>query len=174
MRNATTGAQTIGNGAGWQGDEALYDPFCGSGTLPIEAALLAAGRSPFVGRPLACEGWPGLDLPPPPRGHRVEVPILGSDRDARSLGAAGAALGLAVIFIYIAKTYRGQTYIQDSEPLPGDAPLELSNAKLCPQCGHLNPPDDLRCEMCDAELNKPSLHFEVVFSGGKKLWVTAA
>jgi hypothetical protein len=61
-------------------------------------------------------------------------------------------LATAVVFIYIAKTYRGQTYIQDSEPMPGDASLELSNSKTCPMCGHVNPPDDFRCEKCDAEL----------------------
>ncbi len=36
----------------------------------------------------------------------------------------GTMLAASVVFIYIAKTYRGQTYIQDSEPLPGDEPLD--------------------------------------------------
>ncbi|AFG38616.1 THUMP domain-containing class I SAM-dependent RNA methyltransferase [Spirochaeta africana] len=30
--------------SGWDGNSALYDPFCGSGTIPIEAALLARRR----------------------------------------------------------------------------------------------------------------------------------
>jgi hypothetical protein len=73
----------------------------------------------------------------------------------------GTMLATAVVFILIAKTYRGQTYIQDSEPLPGsdDHDLTASQAaaghhlKVCPACGHMNPPDDVRCKMCDAELN---------------------
>ena len=76
--------------AGWEGDEALVDPFCGSGTLGIEAALLATGRSPFVGRALACSVWPALGrfsvhLPPP---TPLEVPIQGSDREPQALLAA--------------------------------------------------------------------------------------
>lgn len=53
--------------AGWSGNEVLLDPFCGAGTIPIEAALLALGRSPFVRRSLACDEWvvpPGTKRPP--------------------------------------------------------------------------------------------------------------
>lgn len=79
--------------AGWTGDDALVDPFCGTGTIPIEAALLAAQRSPFVGRTLACAEWPeksgawktAAKLPPP---QRVLAPIVGADRDPRAIGAA--------------------------------------------------------------------------------------
>jgi putative N6-adenine-specific DNA methylase len=39
------------------GDEAIYDPFCGSGTLPIEAALMALNIAPGARRPFAGEGW---------------------------------------------------------------------------------------------------------------------
>ena len=46
--------------AGWAGDEPLLDPFCGAGTIPIEAALLAAGEPPGGGRPYAMESWPAL------------------------------------------------------------------------------------------------------------------
>lgn len=74
--------------AGWAGDEPLLDPFCGAGTIPIEAALMAAGRSPFVGRKLACEAWPGVVLAPPQPAHRVAVGIEGSDRDGQVLAHA--------------------------------------------------------------------------------------
>lgn len=40
------------------GDEALYDPMCGSGTFPIEAAMLAARIAPGLNRPFAAEQWP--------------------------------------------------------------------------------------------------------------------
>lgn len=44
--------------AEWDGTDALYDPCCGSGTLLIEGALLAANRSPFASRSFACDEWP--------------------------------------------------------------------------------------------------------------------
>ncbi len=43
--------------AGWHGADVLCDPFCGSGTIAIEAALLAAGRAPFARRDFACDEW---------------------------------------------------------------------------------------------------------------------
>lgn len=43
--------------AGWTGQDALLDPFCGAGTIPIEAALLSLGRSPFGRRFFACDEW---------------------------------------------------------------------------------------------------------------------
>jgi putative N6-adenine-specific DNA methylase len=76
--------------AGWHGTEPFVDPFCGSGTLPIEAALLAAGRSPFGGRPFACDEWPGLgpQRREPPRQRSASVVIVGADRDAKALPRA--------------------------------------------------------------------------------------
>ena len=44
--------------SGWEGRTPVHDPVCGSGTLAIEAALLAAGRAPGERRTLACERWP--------------------------------------------------------------------------------------------------------------------
>jgi 23S rRNA G2445 N2-methylase RlmL len=45
---------------GWDGSAPLLDPFCGSGTLPIEAALIAGRRDPgLLGRRYGFERWPG-------------------------------------------------------------------------------------------------------------------
>jgi putative N6-adenine-specific DNA methylase len=41
-------------------DEVLVDPFCGSGTLPVEAALIACGIAPGASRRFACERWPAV------------------------------------------------------------------------------------------------------------------
>lgn len=78
--------------AGWTGDEPLVDPFCGAGTIPIEAALLASGRSPFVKRTFAWQEWPTLakHRPKPPAAAPIHVPILGSDRDGRVIATAMA------------------------------------------------------------------------------------
>jgi len=85
--------------AGWSPDEPLYDPMCGAGTFPIEAALRAQGRAPGLARAFAFERWPlfaahpelaraildeARARPPSP----VAAPIAGSDRDARLVESA--------------------------------------------------------------------------------------
>lgn len=83
----------------WDGTAPLIDPMCGSGTIPIEAALLARRIPPGIGRRFAFMGWPGFDeaawnsvlddarrrITP-----RAAVAILGSDRDAGAIAAATA------------------------------------------------------------------------------------
>jgi putative N6-adenine-specific DNA methylase len=84
----------------WHGDEPLADPLCGTGTLLLEGALLAARRAPGLQREFAFQAWPGY------RGglweqlcqaaRRVERPcpvtLAGADRDAAALAAAAANL----------------------------------------------------------------------------------
>lgn len=41
-------------------DIALIDPFCGSGTIPIEAALMAHNMAPGLKRTFASENWPWI------------------------------------------------------------------------------------------------------------------
>ena len=41
----------------WKKDRVLIDPFCGSGTFAIEAAMMAAGIAPGVGRNFTAERW---------------------------------------------------------------------------------------------------------------------
>ena len=41
----------------WHPDRILVDPFCGSGTFPIEAALIAADIAPGMNREFTAEGW---------------------------------------------------------------------------------------------------------------------
>jgi putative N6-adenine-specific DNA methylase len=82
--------------SGYTGEAPLLDPLCGSGTIAIEAALIARRLAPGRSRPFAFMDWPGFDrvawktlseraeeraLP------RSPVPIVASDRDA---GAAEA------------------------------------------------------------------------------------
>ncbi len=47
--------------ARWRGREPLYDPFCGSGTIAIEAALIAQKRAPGLLRSFDSEKWPLID-----------------------------------------------------------------------------------------------------------------
>ena len=41
----------------WKGDRILVDPFCGSGTFPIEAAMMAASIAPGMNRSFTAENW---------------------------------------------------------------------------------------------------------------------
>jgi putative N6-adenine-specific DNA methylase len=79
--------------SGWKADAPLLDPFCGSGTIPIEAAMLACRLAPGRSRGFAFMNWPGYDqqvweslLAEADTAVRAETPglpvILGSDRDA--------------------------------------------------------------------------------------------
>jgi putative N6-adenine-specific DNA methylase len=47
--------------AGWTPDVPLFDPFCGSGTIVIEAATIAGGRAPGLHRRFAFERLKGFD-----------------------------------------------------------------------------------------------------------------
>jgi putative N6-adenine-specific DNA methylase len=81
--------------SGWDKKSPFIDPFCGSGTIPIEAALLALGIPPGLNRPFAFMGWPNYDEDRW-RAIRaevgplsvVELPIYASDRDAGAVQMA--------------------------------------------------------------------------------------
>ena len=44
----------------WRKDRILVDPFCGSGTFPIEAAMMAANIAPGMNRSFLSEKWDNL------------------------------------------------------------------------------------------------------------------
>ena len=45
----------------YKGRDPLCDPFCGSGTIPIEAALIAKNRAPGLNRSFSAQKWRRLD-----------------------------------------------------------------------------------------------------------------
>ena len=47
----------------WKKDRILVDPFCGSGTFPIEAAMIAADMAPGIARSFQAEKWEHLVAP---------------------------------------------------------------------------------------------------------------
>ena len=81
---------------GWDGSTSLVDPMCGSGTFPIEGALLAEGRPPGRNRLFSFMAWPryrpGLWqvlVEEAERTRKARSPlIVGSDRDGQVLAAA--------------------------------------------------------------------------------------
>lgn len=85
--------------APWDTATPLIDPFCGSGTVPIEAALLALGRAPGRQRRFAFMDWPGFDeqrwaalLAESQASVKTALPpgceIIASDRDAGAVRMA--------------------------------------------------------------------------------------
>ncbi|WP_232697965.1 THUMP domain-containing class I SAM-dependent RNA methyltransferase [Brevibacillus daliensis] len=44
----------------WKPDRVLMDPFCGSGTIPIEAALIGLNIAPGMNREFVSEKWPNI------------------------------------------------------------------------------------------------------------------
>jgi putative N6-adenine-specific DNA methylase len=87
--------------ARWDPDGGLIDPFCGSGTLPIEAALLATGRPPGGERSFAFHTWPRFEtgtwasvageIASAERARPVSAgPLIGADRDAAMVARARA------------------------------------------------------------------------------------
>lgn len=82
----------------WHADRILVDPFCGSGTFPIEAAMMAANIAPGMNREFLSQKWEGLapkkvwyeaieeaqDLVNPD----VETSIQGYDIDEDVIGVA--------------------------------------------------------------------------------------
>ena len=83
----------------WDPSRPLADPVCGSGTIAIEAALLAARIAPGARRTFAAESWPTFPASAwkeerasaaDAEVHGLDVRITGSDRDAAVLRAAHA------------------------------------------------------------------------------------
>jgi len=90
--------------AGWTPGEPLLDPMCGSGTLPIEAALMALGIAPGARRSFGFEklnnfdrkAWDKVKSDALARERpRTALPIYGSDLYGEELKAARANLAAA-------------------------------------------------------------------------------
>lgn len=82
----------------WNKNRILVDPFCGSGTFPIEAAMLAANIAPGINRQFTAEEWTNLiprklwydtvEEAEEMMDTEIEVDIQGYDIDAEVVKAA--------------------------------------------------------------------------------------
>ncbi|MDH3707276.1 MAG: RNA methyltransferase [Acidimicrobiia bacterium] len=78
--------------AGYDGSAPLIDPFCGSGTIAIEAARLGRDLPPSVDRGFAFEHWPSFEP-----GTWASVAAARSPRDAHTVHAADRDAGAVAI-----------------------------------------------------------------------------
>jgi len=96
--------------SGWQPGAAFLDPFCGSGTLVIEAAAIALNMPPGLNRPLGFERLRGHDAQPCARRWQdlkdaaraairseLAAPIIGRDIDPHAIASARSNLQRAGI-----------------------------------------------------------------------------
>jgi len=81
----------------WNAERPFLDPFCGSGTIPIEACLWARNIAPGLKRNFAAERWPRVPKTLWDEARReaadlvrvpLAVPLTASDIDERALGMA--------------------------------------------------------------------------------------
>jgi putative N6-adenine-specific DNA methylase len=84
--------------SGWKPGIPLIDPFCGSGTIPIEAAMIARGIAPGINRSFAFQKWSGFKV----EAYNAmlntvrkniktsQTPIYASDRDQGAVEMATA------------------------------------------------------------------------------------
>jgi putative N6-adenine-specific DNA methylase len=107
--------------SGWRPDRSLLDPFCGSGTIPIEAALIARRIAPGRQRRFAFFEWPQFDraewealLAQADNGVLDQAPagIQGSDRDAGAIEASRANADRAGVLRDIEFTQRALSAIE--------------------------------------------------------------
>ena len=132
--------------AGWTGAAPLLDPFCGSGTIPIEGALIARRLAPGLHRRFAFMEWPEFDAGAwdALRANASSlalagspVPILGSDRDAGAIESARANAERADVAGDVQFTVRAVSAVE-----PPDSPgLVATNP---PYGVRLNPDADVR------------------------------
>lgn len=128
-------AAAILRAARYDGDEPLVDPMCGSGTLLVEAAMIACRRAPNMRQRLAVERWPfmgedarrmmhDLRMDAGRQERRAPFEILGFDKEERAIRAARRNVQAARLGEAIRLAPGDATSLP---PLPGRPGLLVSN-----------------------------------------------
>ena len=136
----------------WNGSTPLIDPMCGSGTIAIEAAMIARHMAPGQHRAFACERWQGA-----PVAHfetlrktalanalpRSPVPLVASDRDAGAITAAEANAERAGVSADITLHHRALSALE----APADRGLVLVNPPYGARIGEAAPLRNLYAQL---------------------------
>lgn len=129
----------------YRGKDPFCDPFCGSGTIPIEAALIAKNRAPGLDRRFAAQRWKNMDSKlwmdaadeAQDKEFHGNYDIWGGDIDPAAVELAGHNAALAGVEDCIrfevadaAAFHRGSEYGQlVTNPPYGERLLEKSEAE---------------------------------------------
>ena len=149
----------------YRGRDFFWDPFCGSGTIPIEAALIAINRAPGLNRQFAAEEFPWMpreiweDVKTEAKDHEFhgEYRILGSDSDPKCVSLAMANARKAGVGKLI--TFRDGDATKMS--LPSDAGIIVCNP----------PYGERMMEQADAKRLYQALGRHLKFAGGWKKYI---
>ncbi|MDR0910593.1 MAG: class I SAM-dependent RNA methyltransferase [Spirochaetaceae bacterium] len=176
--------------AGWKRKFPLYDPFCGSGTIAIEAALFAWDQAPGLGRKFAFGQFLPADssLEKKVRQEALNkidytrrIRIAGSDADAGAVRIAKANLQRAVALARGTVVSTGSTTVVPEEALPVFTQVEMKYAtplgeQIAPPLGFIitNPPYGRRLgDEADAQKNYSEMrHLKKNFPGWKLCCIT--
>lgn len=71
----------------WREDRVLIDPFCGSGTLPIEAAMIGRNIAPGLGRKFVSESWERIDKDLWKNERKEAFKVIRQDEDIKILAS---------------------------------------------------------------------------------------
>ncbi len=71
----------------WNADKVLIDPFCGSGTIPIEAALIGLNIAPGLKREFSAEGWANIPAKLWESAREEAYSLIKPDRELRIHGS---------------------------------------------------------------------------------------
>jgi len=104
--------------AGWTPEAPLLDPFCGSGTIAIEAALIAARRAPGLGRRFGFERLAGFDAA---SWRDLKARAAAAIDDTASARIAGTDISTRVI-----ETARGNARLAGLQPWLDDGRLAFA------------------------------------------------
>jgi 23S rRNA (guanine2445-N2)-methyltransferase / 23S rRNA (guanine2069-N7)-methyltransferase len=132
--------------SGWQAEQPLFDPFCGSGTIVLEAALIALNKAPGLSREkFAFEGWPGhrdavwqqlkQDAKAAERTIAATVQFWGSDFDERNLAKARQNAARAGVAAYVHFDYADATALK--APVSSTAGVIVTNPPYGERLGDL-------------------------------------
>jgi len=124
LRETLAAAMVIGSG--WDSSVALVDPLCGSGTIAIEAALIARQIPPGMNRAFAFQEWPSYDsmkwkatlARSVDRIQPSASVIMGSDRDAGAIQSARSNAERAGVSEIVELDVRAISSV-DFPPAPG-------------------------------------------------------
>lgn len=105
----------------WNKDRLLFDPFCGSGTIPIEAAMIGRNIAPGLDREFDSEKWSIMDSKVWKEARRdalkaidydSRLDIIACDTDVRAIDIAienASNLGLEDDIAFVTKDFRDIT-----------------------------------------------------------------